>query len=751
MFPYLRTIYRSFAIQLLLLHFRSNWLLFLLWGLLFFLMAGRIGHYLGLQYLFLDAEYLGEVGFVSFLIMGLAFGFFVMSWNLTTYLLTARYFGFLASLSRPFLKFCINNAILPLIVFGAYSVLLFQFNAPWAESGSAAKFMSSWLGLFAGLVLSLILYMIYFYLTNRDIYYYTGRRQKTTPPNLKVLQPFGRQLGHALDEVKRRENPYRIGGYLNNRLSYRPVRSVAHYDRHTLEEVFRQNHWNALFLQFASFAVLVLLGLLMDYPIFQFPAGASVLVLFSLVVFVIGAVSYWFSEWRLAILLIFLLGVNWVTSHKFFKRSNFAYGLDYKLPKQGYDTKRLLQLSREQEKVNQDSLATIQILDNWLARQADSNATMVLLCTSGGGLTAATWGVKVIQELERETDRKLLSQTVLMTGASGGMLGVGYLREAYRRYQVQEDTLDYLDPVLLDHVSTDLLNPLAFSIVSNDIFLPFSKVRIGDQVYYRDRAYSFEKRLNENTGFVLDHPLSFYRTPEQEAIIPMLFLTPSIVDDGRRLTISPQGVRYMMTPPAGRREDVNLVPDAVDLGGLVGEAQRDDLLFTTALRMNATYPYVLPFVHLPTEPTIRVMDAGYRDNYGILTAARFLQVFQDWIKTHTKQVLIIQISVFRGEEAQMGSRQEGIVESLLSPVGLAGNFANVQSLEQDNALGYIYDLLGPDQVKLIHFNYTPAEEGRLRTSVSFHLTAAEKAEILSAFRSSVHQENLAQASRLLTE
>ena len=61
----------------------------------------------------------------------------------------------------------------------------------------------------------------------------------------------------------------------------------------------------------------------------------------------------------------------------------------------------------------------------------------------------------------------------------------------------------------------------------------------------------------------------------------------------------------------------------------------------TALRMNATFPIVLPNVWLPSEPVIDVMDAGLRDNYGQETTLRFLSSFDDWIKENTSGVLII--------------------------------------------------------------------------------------------------------------
>ena len=63
----------------------------------------------------------------------------------------------------------------------------------------------------------------------------------------------------------------------------------------------------------------------------------------------------------------------------------------------------------------------------------------------------------------------------------------------------------------------------------------------------------------------------------------------------------------------------------------------------TALRMNATFPYVLPNVWLPSEPVIDVMDAGFRDNFGEQVGIRFVHVFRDWILKNTSGVLLIQI------------------------------------------------------------------------------------------------------------
>ncbi|MEL6924691.1 MAG: patatin-like phospholipase family protein, partial [Bacteroidota bacterium] len=104
----------SFPVQLLALHLRNNLVLIGTWVFLALLMTGTVAKLYGIRYLFLAPEYLGVVNFWSFFFVGLAFGGFTMTWNLTTYLLDAQHFPFLASLGRPFTKFCLNNSLVPL-------------------------------------------------------------------------------------------------------------------------------------------------------------------------------------------------------------------------------------------------------------------------------------------------------------------------------------------------------------------------------------------------------------------------------------------------------------------------------------------------------------------------------------------------------------------------------------------------------------------------------------------------------------
>jgi len=67
----------------------------------------------------------------------------------------------------------------------------------------------------------------------------------------------------------------------------------------------------------------------------------------------------------------------------------------------------------------------------------------------------------------------------------------------------------------------------------------------------------------------------------------------------------------------------------------------DQLKLSTAVRMNATFPLVTPGVCLPTEPPLRLVDAGYYDNYGVNTAAAWLTSNLDWLTVNTGGVILI--------------------------------------------------------------------------------------------------------------
>lgn len=735
---FFQQIYYSFSVQLLLLHLRSNLLLLSLWVILLMMMSGSLGRRLGLQYLFLDPEYLGEVNFLSFYIVGLALGGFFMSWNLTTYLLTAQYFPFLASLTRPFAKFSINNLLLPLAFGGFYLLLIGYFQDHYQEMSMA---QNAWhlLALALGCITLVVGYSIYFTFTNRDISYY---HRGSIPPNQMSLHITPGHRHADLDYLKLDRNRLLVWTYLGENLRPRLVRSVAHYESSLLLNIFKQNHLNALALQLISMMLLLILGYLVDWGIFRIPAGASIIILFSLMIAFIGALTYWFAQWRAFVILLLLIGINYITSFGFLNHPSAAYGLDYEAERVEYSYEKLQQICYG-DQAGLDLAATQKILKARVGQMGANKKKpkIVFLCASGGGLKAAVWSTHVLQKADSLSQGKLLDQTVLMTGASGGMIGLAYLRELYRLNREGNRPQIYRQEYV-DRISYDLLNTVAFTLVANDLFVPWHRFEYGGHHYFRDRGYALEEQLNENTEGILDRKLGDYRIEEQQGQVPLLYLSPAIVNDGRQMIISPQGVSFMMLPPVGFEQPNVYEIDAVDFRWLLGKQGADSLRFLTALRMNATYPYVLPTVHLPTQPAITLVDAGFRDNYGIQTATRFIQVYQDWIKKNTSGVVLVQITSSQKIETISPNEAGGVVESLFNPLGIAGKVLDVQELQHDNTLSFINDLMGPGNFELIRFIYRPSNDKKLEASVSFHLTQQEKQDVLEALSLEANRESM---------
>jgi len=738
----LKNIYYSFPFQLLILHFRSNLILLFTWVLLALLISGQVGNIFGVKYLFLSPEYLGQINFFSFFIVGFWFGAFMMAWNLTTYLLDAHRFPFIATMAKPFTKFCINNFIIPFSFFVFYFLHIVYFQG-YYELQSFENIMLNCLGFLLGNLLLISLLAVYFEFTNKDILHFQKTRE--VPPNLTGKLAPGRPYIN-IDSIRENRTQWKVETYLSTSLQPMLVRSVTHYDKETLFKVFKQNHLNILVVQLFGFFFLILLGFLIDNPYFRLPAASSVFILCSMIIALVGAVTFWFGKWRMTIIILLLAGVQQLTKYEFFSHENRAYGLNYTTNRANY-TVDALDIQSFPKYTTPDIENTTTILNNWKQKQKEEKPKMVLLCVSGGGMKAATWTTQVIQQVDKALGGGLMNHTSLISGASGGMLGAGYMREVYLQKKLGR-AVDVYDNQHIENISTDLLNSITFTIVANDLFLPWATFKSGGYEYHKDRGYIFEKQFNENTDGILDKTISAYKIPEQEAVIPMLFITPSIVNDGRRMVISPQGVSYMTKTPIFDSKRNTVKADAVDFGKIFQEQAAMNLKFTTALRMNATYPYILPNVHLPSIPKIEVLDAGFRDNHGITSATRFIHVFKDWIIDNTSGVVLVQIDTKDGINEVTPSDDDGLLGSIFNPLGIAAKLLSLQEFEHDTNLGFIFDLLGEDHFDVIRFSYQPTKQNE-KASMTYHLTKREKQDILNAFYLEENQENLELLTNIL--
>ena len=165
----LYSILYSFPVRLLMLHVKRNHFLLLSWIFLISISSGLAGSRYGISLLFLDPEYIGKVNFSSFCILGAAMGGFFVVWNVTSYILNAHNFSFLATLNKPFGTYCLNNAVFPLLFFIIY---IFEIIAFQSKEGllNLINIAASLGGFITGLISVILISMVYFFRTNKDIF-----------------------------------------------------------------------------------------------------------------------------------------------------------------------------------------------------------------------------------------------------------------------------------------------------------------------------------------------------------------------------------------------------------------------------------------------------------------------------------------------------------------------------------------------------------------------------------------------------
>ena len=728
-------VWYSFPVQLTILHFRNNHILILVWIVTILFVTGIRGRLFGLQYLFTDPDYMGSVNPVSFGFLGIAFGIFVMVWHMSTYLLCAFRFPFLASLSRPFTKFIINNFTVPVVGFICMltSVIYLQRAV---EMKSWFEVMGLVMGWLSGVMIMVVVITAFLMLTNKDY--------RTYIKHLKT----GEAKGHVhidkseLAYQKYASSDWRVHTYLSESLKPRLVRKVEHYPVSILQKVYSQNHKIAMILLITGIFLLIALGFLGDNPYFRIPAGASIFLLFSVLMSLASAISFWFRKWRLPVFIILLFMVNFITKNDKLRHINQAYGISYNKDQLPYDSEKIGS-DLDIAKLDHDKRQATGILQNWLQKQKNGEKPYaIFLCASGGGQRAGVWAIEVMDTLNQITERKLMDMSVMMSGASGGVLGMAYYRAVF-----EKGWLNSGDYPFKSMFSKDMLNSLSFALVSNDIFPNLATFNYSGKTYFRDRGYAFEQQFNSNTGGVLNRSLFSIRQAELTGKVPMLFITPTIINDGRRLIISPLDASYMTIAPfveTGKR----MPNDGLEFRDFFKTLEADSLRFLSALRMNATYPFILPNVFLPTKPAMEIMDAGFGDNFGVSVAYRFIWHFREWLKEHTKGIIIVEMAAGETKAEKSNTSNKGILESLVSPLGFARTILKHQKYEQANYVQTLYDYFGDEKVHILPFNYEPQQSDQ-RASMSFHLTQREKTDIHNSLKSAMNQMSIRQFSNLV--
>lgn len=745
----------SFPIQLLLLNLKKNQALLLLWILLVLVVSGKFGSVLGIPYLFLDPEYLNNVSFGSFFIVGATLGGFTMAFHISCYILDGYRFPFLGTISKPFTKFSLNNSIIPLAFFILYIVQVYKYQSTY-EYNTHKDILYKLLGLTIGNFGSQLLLYIYFWVTNKDIFVILAENVEKRIRKIKITRV------SAIKRIKDFKNDTtKVTSYLDLSLKPRKANFRSNYIfPDAISKVFDQNHLNSVIAELFIFVIIIMLGAFRDNPYFQIPAASSGLLFLTIILMLTGAISYWFRGWSFSFTIAAILIFNYTITSDLLVKKHYAHGLNYETEPKRYHLSEIKKINSPAN-AKADSIATIEILENWRKRTLKEKPRMFIFCSSGGGQRSSLWTMHVMQQMDRLSDGQAFRQIPLITGASGGLIGAAFYRELKLR-ALQGEPIDPLQPEYLKKIGDDMLNPIIFSLLVNDVFFRYQSFTYNGFQYPKDRGYSFEQQLNHNTDGLLNKPLIAYLEPERQALIPLLLLSPTSINDGRKLYISPQNVSYL-----SRDYEKNdpLSPyiklKGIDFMRFFKDQDAQNLSFLTALRMSATFPYVTPNVAMPSEPAMKLMDAGLSDNFGVADAVRFTYAFRHWIAANTSGVVFVSARDSFKENKIERELNPTLFQKIFTPISnVYNNWTYIQDIRNDILVEYARTWFDGN-LEMINFEYgssnyvdktAGSEEEYLRNlaieraSLSWRLTGKEKIGIINAINT---QDNSKAMQRFL--
>jgi hypothetical protein len=326
------------------------------------------------------------------------------------------------------------------------------------------------------------------------------------------------------------------------------------------------------------------------------------------------------------------------------------------------------------------------VLDKWRKQVETGRAQrrtgagrppLIIVTTSGGASVSAIFTLTALTELERRMPG-VTRQVRVISGASGGMLGAAYFRSQlpdFWRLQTDADRDDRIR-VLQERLAGDFLSPLVQQWAFKDLPLGLSF-----SAPAANRARSLEQSWHDHLKGALRLTFADMRDQERDGGCPSIIFSPVMVEDGRQLLISTLELDGLVQPdePLVRVEPPLLGPRAVPLGGdgelgqlraveffkLFPDAGR--LRLATAVRLNATFPFLTPAAVLPTAPPRRVVDAGYYDNFGINVAVAWAYRNRAWLRENTSEVIILQLrpyqARFKDEPRPLTPEEQDSIES----------------------------------------------------------------------------------------
>jgi len=348
-----------------------------------------------------------------------------------------------------------------------------------------------------------------------------------------------------------------------------------------------------------------------------------------------------------------------------------------------------------------------------------SGSRVLIVASAGGGIQAAAWTTMVMAGLQR-MDSRFRDTVRLVSGVSGGSVGLFYALRLYPGMGSKRMPLNELSALGGTSVMEAVAHGLAY---------PWS-----------DRGQALEDCLGAAASNYITlgrYASLMLKTPGS---LPGVILNATSVEDGSPVAFSTTTVFANNT---GLR-------DWFETDGSHGI----DVRLPTAARLSATFPYVSPSARpWPGKPSFRHFgDGGYFDNYGLYSAMAWLEDALGNLPPDNMdklQVMLLAIESFPNNPPDLPA-SHGRLWQLLAPVNLLYNARTYSQRNRDdlevslfrNRFQNIYGLR-PEQFTSVTLRYRDTD-GCAAPPLSWHLTAVEKQCVAASWEALQHDPKTGQ-------
>ncbi|WP_416674946.1 patatin-like phospholipase family protein [Egbenema bharatensis] len=295
--------------------------------------------------------------------------------------------------------------------------------------------------------------------------------------------------------------------------------------------------------------------------------------------------------------------------------------------------------------------------ESWLASRPDRDQyagkpyPVYLVSAQGGGIYAAYHAATALTKLT-ESMPNFPQHVFAISGVSGGSLGASTFTSLIKESQSINQPLTTAVSRIFDQ---DLLSPLLTLGLFPDLIQRFIPFPIDEWDRASGLEVAFENAWNRLPGQEeRENPFkrSFYQHWQPEGIAPALVLNTTVVENGKRLVISP----FKIELPTQE----NIVLDERSL----------DLKLSTAAGLSARFPFVTPvgwYQRSNDGSKSRLADGGYFDNSGIPTTIDIGRTLQK-LDGYGESFKLVYLAIVDQQDSSIEPPKSSGLNEVLSPV-----------------------------------------------------------------------------------